>query len=134
MKLTTLLSVLWTWLASLLTNATPKPTRCSLSRSSTSATETLKVFLTRSLIRRTTLRLPFRLSLPGMCRSMLQAPMTMDLALRGELFGDLLAHERFDDITALNVGEALKPNTAFVAAAHLVHILFEAAERGDTPL
>src|SRR5919109_504534 len=134
MKLTTLLSVLWTWLASLLTKATPKPARCSLSRSSTSATETLKVFLTRSLIRRTTLRLPFKLSLPGMCRSMLQTPMTMDLALRGELFGDLLAHKRLDDITTLNVGEALQPDAAFVATAHFVHILLEAAERGNTPL
>src|SRR5918995_1569222 len=134
MKLTTLLSVLWTWLASLLTKAIPKPTRCSLSRSSTSATETLKVFLTRSLILRTTLRLPLRLSLPGMRRSILHTPTTIGLALRGEFLRNLLAHKWLDNITALEVGEAIERNTTFVAATHFVDIFLKAAERGDAPL
>src|SRR4029453_2435902 len=129
MKLTTLLSVLWTWLASLLTKAIPKPTRCSLSRSSTSATETLKVFLTRSLILRTTLRLPLRLSLPGMRRSRLHMQITIALALRGKLLGDPLAHKWLDDVPALEVGEAFEPNSAFIAASHFVDILLEAAQR-----
>src|SRR5215813_1829389 len=134
MKLTTLLSVLWTWLTSLLTSATPSPTRWSLSRFSTSAMDTLKVFLTRSLILRTTLRLPLRLSLPGMRRSIVQTPTIMRSAWHGQFLGDLFAHEGLDDIAALDIREALKANAAFIAAAHLMHVFFKATQRGDPSL
>src|SRR5262245_38862567 len=112
----------------------PKPTRCSVSRSSTSATETLKVFLTRSLILRTTLRLPLRLALPGRRRSTRQVPMTMGLVLRYQLLRDLLADEWLDNIAPLHVGEALEPNPAFIATTDFMHILLEAAQRGDASL
>src|SRR5262249_13172804 len=127
---------------------TPRMVRCQWSCSSHSAIDTLKVFWTRALMVRSTLRLPFSEWFSGSSSSRRSTPTTMrggsppgsGLALcglrtsrwrRGQPAGPLLHLVALDDVADLDVLERLQPDAALVPARHLAHVLLEAPQAGD---
>src|SRR5262249_26693708 len=112
--------------------------------------ETLKVFRTRALMVRGTLRLPLREWFSGSSSARRRTPSAMrggPPAGSARALGGLRAARRraqparallhlvgLDDVADLDVVVRLQPDPALVPAGHLAHVLLEAAQTGDPPL